>query len=369
MHLLILSASAGAGHTQAGRALEEAARSLAPSAEILHSDILAHTSPVYRRAYGGSYLRMIDRAPALWGALYRASNRVRPGGIAERLSRAFDKLEFARFRSFVRGFAPDAVLSTHFLACQVLGPYRRKGRDRFPLGVVVTDFDVHAFCVERTVDRYFVATEELRFLLAAKGIEEGRTAVTGIPISAKFSRPVDRAAVRASLGLERRTPTVLVMSGGAGVGAIEETVKAALERPPVQVLAVAGRNEALRRRLEKLRLPSGTRLRAFGFVDNVHELMAVSDLAVTKSGGLTTSECLAMGLPVLVRDPVPGQEERNADVLAELGAGVKALGPDSLRYKLGSLLADPDRRRQMAEASRRAGRPHAALEIVSAMLS
>ena len=138
-------------------------------------------------------------------------------------------------------------------------------------------------------------------------------------------------------------PVVLVTSGGAGVGAFEEAVQVVLECGPVQVLAVAGRNgaEALRKRLAALPVPAGSSLHPFGFVSTIEELMAAADLAVAKSGGLTTSECLALGLPMVVRDPIPGQEERNADFILEAGAGVKAHGLASLRFKVAELLATP----------------------------
>ena len=339
MRVLIVSASAGAGHLRAAAALEEAVRSSRPEAEVRSVDILDFTAKTYKKAYAGGYLQMVNHAPALWGHLYQASDRARPNRTAERFLRFFDKLEFASFRGFVREFAPNVLLTTHFLPCQVLAPHRSEEWASFPLAVVLTDFDAHAFWVQPTADRFFVASAEVRAILAARGIPAEKIAVSGIPIMAAFSGEYDRAALRAKYDLEE-APTVLVTSGGAGVGAFEETVAAVLEAAPVQVLAVAGRNEPLRRRLSDLTPPAGSRLRVFGFVDAIAELMAVSDIAVAKSGGLTTSECLAMGLPMIVRDPIPGQEERNADFVLEIGAGVKAHGAASLRFKLQQLLGD-----------------------------
>jgi len=269
----------------------------------------------------------------------------------------------------VRGFDPDAVISTHFLPAQVFAPSRRKGRDAFCFGLVVTDFDVHAYWVQPSVDRLCVATEELKFVLAARGVPAERITVTGIPISGAFSAPHDRTVLRASLGLTEDRPVVLVMGGGHGVGSLEETVRTALSCGPADVLAIAGRNDELKAALEKLAAPSGTRLHVFGFVTRIAELMAVADVAVTKSGGLTTSECLAMGLPMVVRDPIPGQEERNADFLLEAGAGLKANGAASLEFKLRALLNDRERLSRMSAAARSVGRPHAAAAALEAVLS
>jgi processive 1,2-diacylglycerol beta-glucosyltransferase len=312
MRLLIISASAGAGHARAGSALHEAARLRFPEATIEHVDVLDFTGKAYKKAYAGSFLQMVNHAPALWGYLYETSDRRKESVVEQKLIRFFDKLEFAPFRRFVRGFAPDAVLATHFLPPQVFASSRKKGRDTFPLGVVVTDFDVHAYWVQPTADRIFVASDELKAMLAPRGIDPSRITVSGIPISQAFVQPYDRAALRQKLGLSGDAPVVLVMGGGAGVGAMGEAVQAVLAGPPVQALAIAGKNAELKEALSRMKVPAGSRLIPFGFVDTIAELMAVSDLAVTKSGGLTTSECLAMGLPMIVRDPIPGQEERTA---------------------------------------------------------
>ncbi len=362
----MLSVSAGAGHTRAAQALAEAARRRR-GVVVEHADILQFTTPLYRRAYADGYLQMVHRVPELWGYLYRTSDRGARPASASAFVRLFDRVEFASFRRFVRSFRPDMVLATHFLACQVFAPYRKRGRDRFPLGLAVTDFDAHAFWVQPTADRFFVATEEVAAVLAGRGIERHRIAVTGIPIAAPFGQRHDRADARRRLGLRSDSPVVLILSGGAGVGAFADAVRTVLHCSPVQILAVAGRNEKLRRRLGAMRPPRGSSLRTFGFVEDVASVMAAADLAVGKSGGLTTSECLAMGLPLVVFNPIPGQEERNADFLLEAGAGVKAIGTASLAYKVGELLGDRVRRERMRRAARKAARPRAARDIVAGM--
>jgi len=366
--LLLISASAGAGHTRAAQALEETARLKFPEVETRHVDILDFVGRAYRKAYADGYLAMVDRAPDLWGHFYKASDRVPKDGLRRRAIRAFDRLEFAGFKAFVKDFAPDVVLATHFLPAQVfLAKERRKIAFRF--GLVVTDFDVHAFWVQPHVDLTFVATEELRAILAGRGVAEDRIVVAGIPIVPAFSEALDREILRKHLGLSDVTPAILVMGGGAGVGSMEDVVASALAVGPAQVLAIAGRNALLEKKLRRLGVPKGSSLSVFGFVANMHELMAVADLAVTKSGGLTTAECLASGLPMVIRDPIPGQEERNCDFVLEAGAGVRTHGPDSLRYKLKTLFSDPRRLVRMKDAARGAGRPRAAEEILARALS
>ncbi|MFI5121114.1 MAG: galactosyldiacylglycerol synthase, partial [Thermoanaerobaculia bacterium] len=151
MKLLLVSASAGAGHTRAAQALEETARLSLPEVTVRHVDILDFVDRAYRKAYADGYLAIVDRAPELWGHFYKASDRVPREGLRTKLVRAFDRLEFAGFRAFVKDFAPDVVLATHFLAAQVLPPKERR-KIPFRLGLVVTDFDVHAFWVQPDAD-------------------------------------------------------------------------------------------------------------------------------------------------------------------------------------------------------------------------
>jgi len=235
---------------------------------------------------------------------------------------------------------------------------------------VLTDFDAHALWVQPTADRFFVGSEELAAVLAGRGIDAAKIAVTGIPINRSFARRPRRDHARESLHIDAGAQVVLVMGGGHGTGAVEDTVCAVLDVPHAVVLAVAGRNRRLEEALHGLAgdgLADDDRLRVFGFVEDIATLMSAADLVVTKSGGLTSSECLALGLPMLVRDPTPGQEERNCDHLLEIGAAWKAHGAASLRHKLARLLGDGAQLGRMARAARRHSRPFAARDVVQAM--
>lgn len=349
----------------AAAALEEAARTLLPTAEVASVDVLDFTSPVYRRAYSRSYLRVVDRMPSLWGCLYDTFDDRRARKDQAKLLRAMDWVESVAFRGFVNDWAPDAILATHFLGPQILDPDRRSRRDRCFLGIAITDFHAHSFWVQRTADWYFVGDDELRFTLARRGVPAGRIAVTGIPVRRAFAARRSTAAMRAALGLEPDALVVLVMGGGLGFGEIETAVEVALALDGTQVLALAGRNGALEERLARVAAGLGGRLRVAGFVPNVHELMAAADVAVTKPGGVSASECMAMGLPMILTDPIPGQEERNCDYLQEAGVALDAHGADSLAYKLRLVLTDEATRRRMRRATLRARRPRAAQEIVS----
>jgi processive 1,2-diacylglycerol beta-glucosyltransferase len=364
MRLLIISASAGHGHVRAAQALETWARELYPDAEVRNVDILDYTAAIYRKAYAASYLKLADRAPELWGYLFNKGDRPKAQKRQAAIIRAFDRIEFAGFRAMLREFAPDHLLCTHFLPAQILRPYEGKDWVKFSLNLCVTDYVAHGFWAQPNAAQFFVGSGEALEELADKGIERGRVSVTGIPIMPQFGREYDRAALCEKFGLDPTVPTVLAMSGGWGAAGMPALVETILQFAPVQVIAIAGRNERMREEVAKVKAPAGSQCLALGFVDNIHECMAVSSLCVTKSGGLTTAECLAMGLPMLVPNPIPGQEARNAEYVTECGAAMIARSPGALRHKLGKFLRDPELRARMGAATRARGRAGAAAEIL-----
>jgi processive 1,2-diacylglycerol beta-glucosyltransferase len=286
-----------------------------------------------------------------------------------RLRRALARLTAPRFARQLKKFSPDIVLCTHFLPLEIVGAWRgTTRREPFPLTIsVVTDFEAHALWMEPGVDLYCVAAEETKARLVARGVPADNAVVTGIPIAARFSGKIDIADVQKRLGWRDDLPTLLVLGGGFGMGPVAKILGAldTLETA-VQVVVVCGRNEALRRQLaaEDRRHPT----HLLGFVTNMHELMAVADLVITKPGGLTSSEALAMGRPIVVLDPIPGQEAANSDFLLEHGAAIKANRVEDLPYRLQKLLGSP-KLREMARAAATLGKPDAATRIVHAVLA
>jgi processive 1,2-diacylglycerol beta-glucosyltransferase len=309
---------------------------------------------------------LVAHAPELWGLVFNKMDNPKLVRKLARWKNAVGSRSARKFARFVKQFAPDAVLCTHYLPVELLGGLRKKWPGSPPLTVsIVTDFEAHALWMEANVDLYCVAAEETKARLVARSALADQVLATGIPISAKFSRRVDRAAVRKHYGLRDDLPIFLVLSGGFGMGPVAE-ILAALDRTecPFQTLVVAGRNERLRRELtgQDRRHPT----QVLGFVTNMHELMAVADLLLTKPGGLTTSEALAMGKPLFILNPIPGQEAANSDFLLERGAAVKVNRVDDLPFRLGQLLGSK-KLAGMARAAKALGRPAAAADICRAI--
>lgn len=372
--ILLLSVSAGAGHVRAAQALEAAAAALAQdgqAVEARHLDVMDYVPSSFRRIYADFYLRLITRHPQLWGMLYRITDDTHPDALTQRMRRTIERLHTRRLRAAIAQFAPDAIVCTHFLPAELLARQIRKGRIRMPVWLQVTDFDLHRMWVIPGLAGYFAASPEIAQRMRAVGLPASRVHTTGIPVMPAFAGPHDRRALAAGFGIDPARPAYLVMGGGAGVGALDELADTLLSSAgDFQLVVLAGRNAAMLDRLRALAASRHAgRLFPQGYTPHVDRLMACCDLAITKPGGLTTSECLAMGLPMIVNAPIPGQEERNADYLMEQGAAWKAIDAVSLAWRIARLQAEPAKLAAMAASARAIGRPHAAREVIGTVLA
>ncbi len=367
--VLILSASAGAGHVRAAQALERAFAECGAAREVTHVDTLEYTNKLFRNLYSKAYIDMVGRAPEVLGWLYDQWDRPWQN---ERQRLAFDKLNTGPLIKLLKRTNADMVVCTHFLPAELISWLTAKQRITYRQAIVVTDFDVHAMWLARHHDHYFVALDETREHLARLGIPRQNLTVSGIPIDPVFAQPMDQAAARAHLGLDPHRATILVSAGGFGVGPIDHVMTALNDMAqPAQALVMCGRNAELRERIERHAAASkgNVVVTAVGYTTEMHRYMAASDLVLGKPGGLTTSEALACGLGFVIVSPIPGQEERNADHLLEEGVAIRCNNLPVLGYKIDRLLADTSRFAAMRAASRRMGRPRAAYDVVEKLVA
>jgi processive 1,2-diacylglycerol beta-glucosyltransferase len=364
--VLLLSASSGAGHVRASQALEKAFAARG-DCDVEHIDAMQYVSKLFQRAYDKTYISMVRRAPELMGVLYERTDQ--PWQHSRRRL-ALDRLNTAPMIRLLKRVQPDLCVATHFLPAEIIAWLIAKRKLHAHNAIVVTDYDVHAMWLCRTVDRYYVAIDEAAEYLARIGVPREKLRVSGIPIDPLFANPVDRAETRRALNLDLTATMILVSAGGYGIGPVEQLVNdlLALERP-WQIIAIAGKAEKVRKRLEEIsrsagKLPSGApRLVPVGFTTEMDRYMAAADLLVGKAGGLTTSEALARALPMALIEPIPGQEERNADHLLEAGAAIRCNNLPAAAWKIAVLLDDPARLASMREAARSMAKPNAAAII------
>jgi len=366
--ILILHATAGAGHTRAAQAIAVALKARGESCELV--DILDCTPALFRRMYVKSYIDLVQKAPELWGYLYDRTDVMRPATSKRAQARlAFNKVNSLPFKKLLKERAPKAIVCTHFLPLELLSDLKGRGKIDTPVHAVVTDVSPHALWVYPNIDCYHVATPPAARELERKGFPAERIRVTGIPVDPVFAERTATPAARVKLGLPEK-PTVLLLSGGFGVGPMVEALESfRTSRADISVVVVAGKNAELERKCREVAKALPVPVTVHGFVTNMHELMDAADLIVTKPGGLTTTEVLAKGKPMALVSPIPGQEQRNCEYLLEAGAAVRLYDVGDAAFYLESWLADVARMKRMTAAARAIARPNAAHEIAGALLA
>jgi len=367
--VLILSASAGAGHVRAAQAIEKAL-SKHEDIDVRHEDALKYTNAAFRRMYSQAYINMVNRAPQFLGLIYDWADIPWKD---ERQRLAFDRLNTLPLVAMLNRHKPDLVISTHFLPAEIMSWLTCRKKFETKNAVVVTDFDVHSMWLCHHYYRYFVALDETWVHLTHLGFAPDRVVVSGIPVDPVFEIAKDKTEMRRKYGLDPDLPTIYMSTGGFGVGPTEEIVMALSHmQHEAQVLAMCGRNEDLIHRLnafgQNLDGRSKLKIHPVGFTSDVDEYMAASDMVLGKPGGLTTSEALCKGLAFCIVNPIPGQEERNADHLLEEGAGIRCNNLPTLAYKVDNLIGDKERFANMKENSLRLSHPDAANIIVNTLL-
>jgi len=283
---------------------------------------------------------------------------------------AVQKLNLRSFVSYLTDEHWDLVINCHFLPAELIAMLRQRGELTLPQVTVCTDFDTHRLWINQPCDHYFCATDEGSLHLQHFGVPAADISVTGIPIDPVFATPADRATCLRAQGLVGDRPVLLQLCGGFGVGPVEAVYRGLLDvEVPSEIAVVCGRNEALKTALEKLPQPQRHRVKIIGLTRQIDQLMGCADLIISKPGGLTTSEILARGAPMVIVNPIPGQESRNSDYLLENGAAVKVNHACVLSAKVTQLLKEPERLASLRAAARRLGHPQAAFDVARRSLA
>lgn len=362
--VLIITASFGAGHNKAAESVAEAVRMLEPAANVKIVDYLKHVSQSLSRFAEEMYWTTVTRVPKAWKFLYEYEERHR--------SRAKDiqaRLGVLWLEDIVEKVRPGVILTTHFMPEAAVCQMTRK--KHIPHAVVMTDYVPHPIWISPGVDAYFVAHEAMRDYLKEMDVPPEKVFVTGIPVNPKFARTIDREKLRQEFLPDPGIPAVLVGSGGRGVGPVRKLVKALTEvtSVPLQVIVMTGVNKELAARLREETKDARAPVKVLGFIDNVNEWMAATDVMVTKAGGLTVSEALASGLPLIIVKPIPGQEAGNTKFLVENGAALHVESPEDVGPLVAGILGHGgEHLALMRRAAARIARPKAAEDVAKELL-
>lgn len=365
--IVIFTASIGSGHDQAAENLKRALVALEPGAEVEVIDFMNILHHTISQFIVSTYLKLIDMFPSVYHYIYHITEKIRSQGkvsdlITYRYRKKITRLLSSRYT--------DLIVFTNPFPAVMISSLKKRGLVNIPTATIITDYTAHSVWLDDTIDMYFVGCNELRQNLIARGVRSNRIIVSGIPIHEKFDLPIDKGTVEKKIGVNTNLPTILIMGGGLGLGPIKEVIDRVEKiNNQIQILVVTGSNEQLKSELEVRRYSNKHRVKIFGFCDNIHELMAVSDLLISKSGGLTMTEAISKGLPMIIVDPIPGQELVNAQYFSSLGAARLIKNLDELKESIVELLfVNPDKRMDMVKNAYNATKPNASQNIAYRLL-
>lgn len=368
--VLLITASVGAGHNQATKAILELLRQRSPQLGVDVIDSMDLVPRFFRAYYAGGFAIAVSKFPRSYGVGFWISDRPqRPGRcLNERVRLWTERRMLTRLGGHLQANRYDLIVNMHFLTPPYITRLARRGWELPPQWVVITDIEVHRFWYSEGVERWFAPSEYSAAKLHRWGIPDGRVTVSGIPVHPKWAAPLDRSKILQEWRLPADKKIVL-LAGGAEFtcGPVAKMARDIVEAcPEAYVVVLGGRNKKLLADLASMPESPG-RLVGVAFTDRVHELVEVCSIMVTKAGGITTAECLAKGTPMILMRPVPGQERGNAQYLASQGAAVVTRDFKSVTAELLRLLKDPEALAALAGNARRLDKP-ATVTIVSEIL-
>ena len=359
--VLLMHITTSSGHHRASRAIEQTVTSLDPLASIVNLDAFQYTSRVVRWAVTRTYSSLIRHQPDIWEYLYDNPSVHRRVKDLRALLHRYQAAKLARSLDTVR---PDVIACTQAYPCGMVADFKKHHGLSVPLVGVLTDYAPHLYWFHDTVDVYVVPSEQVKRRFVTRGVPPDRVKVLGIPIDPRFAEPVDREAAARRFGLELGVPIILIMGGGGGFGRLREIVLSLDLLPEAcQFVVVAGTNRPLLAWLRSQRFRH--RVLALGYTEEMPQLMGISTLLVSKPGGLTTSEALAQSLPLVIVNPIPGQEAYNARFLLSQGAAAQASSPATVRQTVRDLLDNPERLDALRRRNAELAHPAAAFDIAN----
>ena len=370
--VMIFYASYGGGHLSAARSIKENIETNYKDVEVMLVDCMYYVNKFFDKVTTTAYSEMAKKIPQTWGKVYW---HAQSGPIAQ-ISTTSNKLLSKKLNTLLKNFNPELIISTHPFASTMCAYLKKQGKLNAKIATVLTDYAPHDQWIvfNEYVDYYFVSHEGMKMQLHEKGIPKEKIYETGIPLSNKFLLKYDKSQILQSFGLSPNKKTVLFFGGGEfGLGKTQtfNVFKSFVECPEnIQIVAISGKNQKMKESFENLVTDLGKQdsVKILEFTDKVPQLMSISDLVVTKPGGLTTTESLASGLPIVVINPIPGQEEENAAYLEKNKVAIWIKKGDNIKKILNELFYNPDKMQEMKIRARLISKKNSTKDICKILL-
>jgi len=364
--VLLMYITRVSGHRQATIAVQQSLKQLDPSVEAPIVNGFGYTYPVLEKVVHNTYMGVIKTTPKVWDYMYDNPKIVKN---SQSIQKFLHKTSHDKIGRLFAKYLPDTVVCTQAFPCGMVAAYKVEKKLNTKIIGVLTDFAPHSFWINEGVDYYIVPSMDAKERFIKKGVPEDAIKIYGIPLRMNFSLQLDKKPIAKHLGLDSDKPTVLIMGGGSGLGPIKTIVKSLSKvSMDFQVIVITGMNKKIVNGMKRLIGKVQKKILLYEYANNVDELMEVADLIITKPGGLTTAECLSKGMPILIVDPLPGQEMRNTDFLIKNGIGIRIDDTSDVGEEVELLLKSPGRMATMKKAAYENSKPHAALDIAKLIL-
>lgn len=365
-NVLLMYISENSGHYCASLAIEKALKTANPDINTLNINAANYTNPIMEKIINRTYMGIIKRRPEVWEYLYDNPKIVKNTQLLRELIHKFNS---KKLMNLLEDFFPKVICCTQAFPCGLVSDYKKTYGLPATLIGVLTDYMPHSYWIYDNVDYYVVPTEDAKARLIEDGIPEEKIKMFGIPINLNFSIDMDKEIIFKKFNIDWQLPVILLMGGSQGLGPIVELTHS-LDRlkTEFQLIIVCGRNSKLKRSLEKRKGRFKKKILILEYVDNINELMSIASLIITKPGGLTTAEALSKNLPMLLVNPIPGQEENNTKFLLKAGVAIRAKQEEDIPILVTELLCSKNKLNQMREQAKGLGKPSSTIDLVSFIL-
>ena len=371
--VLILYGAYGGGHLSAAKTIcKHLETKYHDQVEVTLVDCIEYINKYVNKVSTEAYKELAKKAPWVWKHIYKSARH----GPVSHISTTTNKLMSYKLYTLINEERPDLIISTHPFSTQMCVILKEKGKIDCKLATVLTDYHIHDqwLVLSKYNDYFFVSNEQMKNAMIAEGIHDQKIYVSGIPISDKFLIDYDKNEIHKHFELNPDRKTVLFFAGGEfGLGRNTTVIvlKALIRLfKDLQIVAISGKNKKMNRKFQDLieLTNSSDRVKLFEYTDKVPELMNISSAVITKAGGLTITECLASNLPIIIINPIPGQEEENAEFLEKNNVGVWIKKGDSIARTLKNLSRNPEKLSIMIENSKLLAKPNATEEICKTLM-
>lgn len=366
--ILIFYGSYGGGHLSAAKSISEyLEKTYNNKIEVQLVDCIEYINKYINKVSTEAYKELAKKAPWAWKHVYKNSQN----GALSHISTTTNKLMSHKLNLLIQDFKPDLIISTHPFSTQMCAVLKKRKKIHCKLATILTDFHIHAqwLVLSQYVDYFFVSNEQMKLDMIKENVDENKIFVTGIPVSERFTKEYDKAAIYKEFGISQDKPTVLFFAGGEfGLG--RDTTYRILKTltrlfKDLQVIAISGKNKKMNQKFNELveHTGSSNRIKVLEYTNKVPELMNIVLGVITKPGGLTVTECLVSGLPMVIMNPIPGQEEENAEFLVDNGIAIWLKKGDNIARTLKNLSKDTNKLNEMGENAKKLSKPYATADI------